>query len=136
MNQWRLKRSAEKRSGMLSLELVLVLPLIATILFAVCEFGLLFSGRQSLVAASRAAARVATLAGATQDDVAQTVQDQLEPELCQELRIDAELGRHSGDLVVVTLSLPMTSVSPDLLRFIGLSLRDHDLVAETVMCKE
>ncbi len=130
------RRSQSKHSGMLSLELVLVLPLIALVLFAVCEFGLLFSGRQSLVAASRAGARIASLAGATEEDVNRAVEEHVDPVLWQDLNIDSQVGRNSGDLVVVTLRLPMTSVSPDLLKFVGLSLRDQDLVAETVMCKE
>ncbi len=125
-----------KRSGVMTLELVLVLPIVLLVLFAVAEFGLLFSARQSLVAASRAGARIGSLSGATAEDVERVVREQLDPGLCADLAVEAELGRCSGDPVAVTLRVPMCSASPDLLKCIGFSVHDSELVAETVMCKE
>ena len=125
-----------RRSGVMTLELVLVLPIVALILFAVVEFSLLFSARQSLVAASRSGARIGSLSGATAEDVERAVREQLDPCVCADLAVDVDLGRCSGDPVIVSLRVPMCSVSPDLLKCIGFSVHDNELVAETVMCKE
>ncbi|MBI3465025.1 MAG: pilus assembly protein [Planctomycetes bacterium] len=128
--------NSRSRNGVLSMELVLVLPLVLVVLFGVIELSLLFSARQTLVAASRAGARTGALAGATFDDVKQAIQDQVGPPLCDQLTIDADLGRRSGDQVCVQVRAPMRSVSPDLLRVVGFGLDDRELVAETVMSKE
>jgi Flp pilus assembly protein TadG len=125
-----------RRSGLASLELVIVLPLVILVLFAACEFALLFQGRQSLVTASRSGARVASLAGATYWDVEDAVRSELAGSFGDDLRVEAELGERSGDVVWVRLSAPMRAASPDLLKMIGLGLVGRDLFAETTMCKE
>ena len=125
-----------RRKGLLSMELVFVLPVVLIVLFGLIELSLLFSARQTLVAASRSGARTAALAGATFDDVKQTIQAQVTGTLCDQLTIDVDLGQRSGDPVFVVLSVPMRIASPDLLRFVGFGLDDRELVAETVMSKE
>ena len=130
------QQRSHRRSGLASLELVIVLPLVVLVLFATCEFALLFQGRQSLVAASRTGARVASMAGATHWDVEDAVRSQLAGSFGDELTVEAEMGERSGDAVWVQLSAPMRAASPDLLRMIGLGLAGRELVAETTMCKE
>ena len=118
------------------MELVLVLPVVVVILFGLIELSLLFNARQTLVVASRAGARAASLCGATCDDVKQAIHDQVGGPLCDEITIDVDLGKRCGDPVCVVLYVPMRSVSPDLLRFVGFGLDERELVAETVMSKE
>ena len=129
------KHNLASRRGALSLELVLILPLVATVLFSVCEFSLLFNARQTLVTASRAGARVASLSGATPADVERAVCEQL-GDLHEHVVIEADLGHCSGDPSVVVLRMPMHCAAPDLLACFGFCLDDRELVAETVMCKE
>ncbi len=130
------QRRSNSRSGLMSLELVVVLPLVVLVLFATCEFALLFQGRQSLVTASRTGARVASMAGATYWDVEDAVRLQLAGSFGDDLTVEAELGERSGDAVWVRLSAPMRAASPDLLKMIGLGLTGRELFAETTMCKE
>ena len=125
-----------RRSGVMTMELVLVLPLLLLVLFGVGEFSMLISARQSMVAASRDGARVASMAGATSGDVERVVRERLGDSFGDDLVIDLDLGRRSGDSVVVTLRLPMRCASPDLLRIVGIGLEEHELIAETAMCKE
>ena len=121
---------------MLTMELVLVLPVVLVVLFGLFELSLLFDARQTLVVASREGARTASLAGATLDDVRSAIHDRLGESFRDQLTIDVDLGQHSGDPVCVVVSVPMRTASPDLLRVVGFSLDDRELVAETVMSKE
>ncbi|QDT99149.1 TadE/TadG family type IV pilus assembly protein [Gimesia aquarii] len=125
-----------KRSGFLSMELVLVLPIFGIVLFALLEFTLLFYARADVVEASRIGARLATLPGVTQENVEQEVLKILPPQLGQGAVIQTELGEHAGDVVTVAVSIPMSLASPNLLWPIGYDLTEQNLYSETRMIKE
>jgi len=124
------------RRGFLTMELALTLPILGLLLFALFEFSLLFTARSSLVEASRAGARKAALAGAQPQDVETEVRSVLKRRFRRSTEIRAELGRHSGDDVSVTVSVPMTKAAPNLLWPIGYSLEGRNLQATTHMTKE
>lgn len=128
--------AARKRRGFVSLELVLTLPILATILTGLVEFSLLFYARSSLVEANRIGARTATLMGADQTQVETEIRKVLSPRLQQELQVECTPGVRSGDTVVVSIRVPMSAASPDLLWPIGYSLTGRYLYAETRMIKE
>ena len=127
---------ARSRRGYLSTELVLTLPILMIALLGLFEFGVLFYARSGLVEASRAAARLATLRGAAQEDVEYEVRRILSQPLQRGMWIDYVPGVQSGDVVTVGIHVPMTSAAPDLLWPIGYSLRGRELYAETSMVKE
>ncbi len=118
------------------MELVLVLPIFGIVLFALLEFTLLFYARADVVEASRIGARLATLPGVTQENVEQEVLKILPPQLGQGAVIQAEMGEHSGDVVMVAVSIPMALASPNLLWPIGYDLNKQNLYSETRMIKE
>jgi hypothetical protein len=134
-----------RRRGSLTVELIIAFPILFGLLLAMVEFSMLLFSRQQLTAASREGARVAAIGGEIQD-VERTVVRYL-----GEGRLgDAEVSMTdstgnlistsdavpSGESVEVWVRLPANHAVPDLLRFIGYSIRDDEIVARTVMRKE
>ena len=124
------------RRGVLSMELVLTLPILFVLMLALFEFTTLFYSRSLVVEASRAAARKASLPGATDEAIEAEVRRVLSPTLQTGLQIGVDLGNRSGDLVVVSIEVPMSSASPDLLWPIGVGLNGRNLYSETRMVRE
>jgi hypothetical protein len=118
------------------MELVLTLPILLVVLLGLFEFTWLFYARGLVVEASRAAARKGTLPGTELFDIEAEVLRILPPRLGEQVRVQADLGEHSGDLVSVAVAVPMRSAAPDLLWPIGLSLAGQDLYSETRMVRE
>jgi len=129
-------KNQTKRTGFLSMELALVLPIFGIVMFGLLEFTLLFYARADVVEASRIGARLATLPGVTQQNIEQEVLKILPPQLGQGAVIQAEMGEHSGDIVMVAVSIPMTLASPNLLWPVGYDLKGQNLYSETRMIKE
>jgi hypothetical protein len=118
------------------MELVLTLPILLVVLLGLFEFTWLFYARGLVVEASRAAARKGTLPGTVLFDIEAEVLRILPPRLAEQVRVQADLGEHAGDLVSVGVAVPMRSAAPDLLWPIGLSLAGQDLYSETRMVRE
>ncbi len=118
------------------MELVLTLPLLMLVLFAVFEYSMLFFARGGVVEASRIGARTATYPGASLEVIEQSVVQSLGPQLNQNVSVFVEPGQFSGDRVVVVVKVPMAAASPDLLWPIGFGLQGRYLIAETVMERE
>lgn len=118
------------------MELVLVLPILATLLLGMFEFAMLFFARSEVVDACRAGARKGTLPGVTAWDVEETVLATLSPRMRSAATVDAETGVHTGDPVLVSVRVPMSAAAPDLLWLIGFTLDGRDLISESRMTKE
>jgi hypothetical protein len=129
-------RQQTRRRGVLSMELVLTLPILLMLLLGLFQFMMLFYSRSLMVEASRAGARKATLAGVTEKDVETEIRRVLAPRLQYGMRVEIDLGERSGDLVSVSVAVPMTAASPDLLWPIGAGLNGQNLFSETRMVRE
>lgn len=125
-----------RRRGVLSMELLLTLPIFATLLFGLFEFSLLFFARGDVVEASRAGARQASIQGTTLEDVEAAVRHSLGPRMASRATVNAVLGQYSGDEVIVGVRVPMSSAAPNLLWPIGFNLQGRDLYCQTRMVKE
>ena len=125
-----------KRSGMLSAELVMTLPLFGIILAGLFEFALLFQARSELAEATRAGARIASLPGVRVDQVRQEVRRVLSPRLQQTMDLAVDPGQKTGDVVTVAIAINMNVASPDLLWPIGYSLKNRQLYQSTRMIRE
>jgi Flp pilus assembly protein TadG len=126
----------KKRSGLLSAELIMTLPILAIVLFGLFEFALLFTARGELSEASRVAARKATMPGATYDTVEQEIRRVISPRLQQTMEVSIDQGQRTGDVVTVAIACDMNSASPDLLWPIGYSLKNRKLYEVTKMIRE
>lgn len=125
-----------RRTGVLSMELVLTLPILGLLLAGLLEFTMLFFARGEIVEASRVAARKATLPGATLEDVEDEVLKVLHSRFHDSVHVDAEFGDKSGDIVAVAVTVDMSAAAPDLLWPIGYSLQGRPLLSETCMIRE
>lgn len=130
------KSRDRKRSGVLSAELIMTLPILAIILFGLFEFSLLFAARGELSEATRVAARKATLPGVTYESIEDEIRRVLSPRLQRTMEVTIEQGDRSGDVVTVAIACNMSSASPDLLWPIGYSLKNRKLYEVTRMIKE
>ncbi|QDU41344.1 TadE-like protein [Maioricimonas rarisocia] len=131
-----IQQKRPKRRGVLSMELLLTLPIFATLLLGLFEFSLLFFARGDVVEASRVGARQASIQGASIEDVEAAVMHSLGPRMSSRASIHAVLGDYSGDEVIVGVRVPMSSASPNLLWPIGFNLHGRHLYCQTRMVKE
>jgi hypothetical protein len=118
------------------MELVLTLPILFMLLLALFQFMMLFYSRSLMVEASRAGARKASMPGVSEADVEAEVRRVLVPRLQQGMQVQVEFGEWSGDVVTVSVAVPMMAASPDLLWPIGFGLNGQNLFSETRMVRE
>jgi hypothetical protein len=118
------------------MELVMTLPILGIVLFALFEFSLLFFARGQVVEACRAGGRMACLSGCGCETVENSVRQSLSPRLRRAAQIEVEMGEHTGDWVRVAVSVPMNEASPNMLWPVGFNLNGRNLYAETWMVKE
>ena len=134
-------RRRTARKGSFTLELLFVLPILLAVLLGTIEFSMFGLARQQVVAASREGARVAALGGSDQD-VLQAAQRFLGNGQLANATIQVGITDitgnpiPSGQPVQVTVSVPANLAAPDLLAFIGFSIKNETIAAQTVMRKE
>jgi Flp pilus assembly protein TadG len=124
----------------MALELLLVLPLLLTLLFAMIQFSLLLSSRQVMLAASQEGARVAAQGGDAAE-VETATRRVLGNGALSQARVVVQVTDSSGnplpsgDPVTVCVQLNADQAAPNLLRFIGLNIQEP-IVACTTLRKE
>lgn len=134
------RRRARRRASV-ALELLLVFPILLSLLLAMVQFSMLLAARQQLAGASREAARVAAQGGdlaAVQYAASLYLgQGNLSNAQVQAVLTDTTgMPLPSGAPVAVTVQVPANQAAPDLLAFIGVSLKNEVISAQTVMRKE
>jgi hypothetical protein len=133
------RRRRQRRSGrlgaVLSMELILVLPIVLALVFSVIEFGMLWSSSQRVKDAATAGCRTASFRGADETAIRRAVERTLgKPALVANYSID--IRQDVSNEVSVAVTVPMRSAAPDLLRFVGFALDGRLLSSQTVMRKE
>lgn len=126
----------QRRRGLLSLEVILILPMFLILILALVEFSFIFMARSNIQEACYAGVRLATLTGVTPEEVEYEVLRSLGDELGTVINVQAILGQYSGDEVVVSVRAPMQAAAPNLLWPIGYNLEGRHFVAEARMLKE
>lgn len=128
---------SERRLGaVLSMELVLVLPLLLTLLLGLAEFGLILQARGTVVEATRVAGRFAAQSGVNEEEINLVARRALGHRLGHAAHVDVAMGEHPGDRVAVSVAVPMGAASPDFLFWIGLSHKGGNLIAMSEFVKE
>ncbi len=118
------------------MELVLVLPIFLTLVFAVVEFSLLSSARTRATDAARHGARLLCISGASSDDVRQAVCGMLGTHLSRHCQVDIQRAEHVGQIASVHVQVPMQNATPDLLWFAGFSVARRFIHADAPMVME
>lgn len=120
----------QRRNGSLSIELLLVMPILLMMLGAVVIFGMILVGQQVITTASREGARAASIGGCVEAEPA------VQLVLGGKLAAAKTNCNDDGIYVAVTVSIPAKDAIPDLLKGFGFSLEDIVLSSTTVMRKE
>lgn len=138
-------RSGLGRPASVTLEALLVLPVLLVVVLGGVELGLLVSTRHQLWGACREVGRLAAcghervrLEGVLAQYLGEASSSKAELILADEngQTVFQPSDIPSGQIISVTLRLPATSAAPDLLRVFGLSLRDQIMEARTVWRRE
>jgi Flp pilus assembly protein TadG len=130
-----------RRQATVAIEMLLVFPLLLAVLLGTIVFSLWLSAQQQVSLASREGARAAATGG-NAADVNAAVHLALGDNRFSQASVQANLTDSngnplaSGQPVSVVVQLPVTAAVPDLLVFIGVSIRNQSLVSQTVMRKE
>ena len=132
------KRSAARRPGALhAVELMLLLPVVLGIVMGMIEYSLMLSTDQQLAVASREGARVAAQGGTSTEVEASARLALGHGSLQKRAVVVSQLSDVSGSPVTVAVTVAdAATVIPDLLRFLGLSIKNHPLAGSTVMRRE
>ena len=129
------------RRGVLTLEMVLVLPIVLLVVLGIVQLSLLLLANQAVAAAASVGARTASLPGATSGAVETAVNQALaswrfaphvEP-------VAVEPDPHAaptGTPIQVTVSVRSVDAVPNLLKFVGITLDNHRLQSTFVARKE
>jgi len=140
----------------LSIELIMVLPILLIVLLAMVEFGILLMSSQGIGAAASIGSRNAALPSSSLASVQAAVDTALQGYIWQDktelvVFVDedgngpggfvADTGlilanAPSGAIVSVTVNLPMDDAAPNLLRFFGIDLIGKELTTTYVTRKE
>jgi hypothetical protein len=129
------------RRGSLTIELLLLMPVLLALVVGAVEMSLLVASEQKLEAASATGARTAAQGG-DQEAVRLAVREALaHSKLCGAeviVRLDDENGYPlpSGSTVEVRVQINANQAVPDLLSFIGFSIKEMTLSGHTAMRKE
>jgi len=133
--------SKRNRRASHTIELLLLLPVLLAVVAAGVEFGLGIAAQQKLTAASALGARVASQQGDLAA-VKSAVHAALGTGGWESAVIEANLSDASGAPlpsgadVVVIVTLDAGAVVPDMLGFVGLSLKGVRLTGRTLLRKE
>jgi Flp pilus assembly protein TadG len=125
-----------RRGAILSMELVLILPIILVLIFSIVEFSMLMSAQTRVANAAQNGARLMSLCTYSDQEVQETVRSQLGPELAADSEIVIQPAIHAGEIGRVTIRVPMSKASPDLLWMTGFSLQNRFINADVPMVME
>jgi Flp pilus assembly protein TadG len=144
-----------RKGAVLSLELIMVMPILLMVLLATVEFGILLMSSQGVGAAAAVGSRNAALPSSSRASVVSAVDSALVGYVWKNTRqievfVDSGAGfvkdtavpgtllqnAPSGSVVSVTVNVEMDNAAPDLLKYFGLSLNNKYLRTTYVTRKE
>ena len=149
------KHNRSRKGALVSLELIMVLPILLMVLLATVEFGILLMSSQGVGAAAAIGSRNAALPSSSRASVVSAVDSALAGYVWKNTRqievfVDSGGGfvkdtpvpgtllanAPTGSIVSVTVNVEMDNAAPDLLTYFGLSLNNKYLTTTYVTRKE
>ena len=144
----RAPRTQRRRTASMTVELLLTLPIILIVTFAVVQFSMMLLASQAIGAAASAGIRESVLPGSSAASVDTTVANALQGWVFQNdcdvviyvnnmpEAISPLANAITGDEVSVTVRVPAGKVAPNALLLVGISIANTDLETTFVMRKE
>ncbi|MFT5522437.1 MAG: Flp pilus assembly protein TadG [Pirellulaceae bacterium] len=160
MTPRKMKSVQRRRRGMtLSIELVMILPILTILTVGIIEFSIIMLSSQAISTAAHLGTREAALPSADYDTVADAVSDALRTKIWEgqhevvifvtdattmmTLKDDGTPGAdiqledaNTGDQISVTVTVPTNQAAPDILSIIGLSTSGSELTTTFVTRRE
>lgn len=155
INHRRTRKGRNRTGAALSLELIMVMPILLLVLLATVEFGILLMSSQGVGAAAAVGSRNAALPSSSRASVVSAVDTALSGYIWKNFRqvevfVDSGSGFQkdtpvpgtllanapSGSVVSVTVNVEMDEAAPDLLKYFGISLNGKYLTTTYVTRKE
>ncbi len=134
-----MRRPSRNRSGLFTVELIFVLPVLLLLVFALVELSMLIAAERKLAEVGGVVARTGSLGG-TNDDMESVMKAAAGKKWADEVKLSVSPAnpdeRHQGTPLKVTVSLPARYAGPNLLRSIGINLTAATLVGQTVIIVE
>lgn len=129
-----------RRRASVSIEVLILLPIVVAVSVAVIEFGMYVGWQQRFAAATRDAVRVAAVGG-TEDEVRDILRAHLSDGILNQATVtilieDGGVPRPTGSPVLVRVEINAAILVPDLLRFVGFTIRTESIAGQAVMRKE
>jgi hypothetical protein len=124
-----------RRRGGVTVEMMLLMPILMAILVAVVEMSMLVMATQEVSEASALGARLGSRGGSS-EDVRAAICHALGNGRLREAEVAVVIPPHSGEVVEVVVRIRADKAVPDVLRFIGFGLKGKELVGRTVLRKE
>jgi Flp pilus assembly protein TadG len=132
-----LKRARPRQGAIQAVELLLLLPIILALILGMVEYSMILSIDQQLAVASRQGARVAAQGGSAAEVEAAARLVLGTSNVALNTEVTSQLSDVSGDTVAVRVAVAdAASVVPDVLRFVGFTIKDQPLAGLTVMRRE
>jgi Flp pilus assembly protein TadG len=126
-----------RAGGIHALELLFLLPIILALILGMVEFSLVLAADQQLAVASREGSRVAAQGGGPAEVEAAARLVLGSGKLGNNTLVSSQLTDVSGSPVSVTVTVAdAAAVVPNLLRFVGYSIKDKPLASVTIMRRE
>ena len=131
------KRNPPRQGAIHAVELLLLLPIILGLILGMVEYSMILSIDQQLAVASRQGARVAAQGGSSAEVEAAARLVLGTGNVGQSAVVTSQLTDVSGDPVSVSVTVAdAASAVPNMLSFLGFSIKDQPLAGLTIMRKE
>ena len=144
------RRRCARRGTVLTIEMLLLIPLLLVIVFAIAQYSMMLMATQAISASASVGVRQAILPGATNAGVENAVRSALAGWSFQDdndldVQIYVEDMPHgapavenavTGEDVTVSVSVPATRVAPNALLLVGISIDSTALRSTFTMRKE
>ncbi|HWY87414.1 MAG TPA: TadE/TadG family type IV pilus assembly protein [Gemmataceae bacterium] len=131
------KRNPPRQGTIHAVELLLLLPIILGLILGMVEYSMILSIDQQLAVASRQGARVAAQGGSAAEVEAAARLVLGSGNVGLSALVTSQLTDVSGDPVSVSVTVAdAASVVPNMLNFLGFSIKDQPLAGLTIMRKE
>lgn len=123
----------DRRGILLSIELILVLPILLLVLLAFVEFSLITTAHARVDNIAAAASRQLLSVNQSTRQIQQTINEMLGQKFAQGAFAEIDIPETKDHVGRIRIMIPMQNVTPDLLWMTGFSVRGRFVVGEAAL---